>query len=161
MIGQMPSLTELWVPNITKATLTAPVRPFATLVSATVYSTQGDSVAQAILNGLPDSQVTQLKFQSPSGTVNAADGPLAVFLYRLDPSAQPGDIYDLTMEFQDVSWHVDEVFALLAGIGAALCATEQPDDPEPPIIRRTGPFLYLRLRRNDYTATEIDAWAAR
>jgi hypothetical protein len=84
--------------GLTKAALTAPVRPFATLVSATVYSTQGDSVAQALLNGLPDSQTTQLKFQSPSGTVNAADGPLAVFLYRLDPSVQPGDIYDLTMD---------------------------------------------------------------
>ena len=90
--------TAALVAGLTKATLTTPVRPFATMVSATVYSTQGDSVAQALLNGLPDSQVTQLKFQSPSGTVNAADGPLAVFLYRLDPSAQPGDVYDLTMD---------------------------------------------------------------
>ena len=28
-------------------------------------------------------------------------------------------------------------------------------------MRRTGPFLYLRLRRHDYTADEIAAWAAR
>ena len=34
-------------------------------------------------------------------------------------------------------------------------------DPEPPFIRRTGSFLYLRLRRPDYDAAALDAWAAR
>jgi uncharacterized protein YecE (DUF72 family) len=33
--------------------------------------------------------------------------------------------------------------------------------PEPPIVRRTGSFLYLRLRRHDYDAAALDAWAAR
>lgn len=33
-------------------------------------------------------------------------------------------------------------------------------DPEP-FIRRTGSFLYLRLRRDDYDAAALDAWAAR
>jgi uncharacterized protein YecE (DUF72 family) len=75
-------------------------------------------------------------------------------------AAWPADL-PLTMEFQDASWHVDETFAALAGAGAALCATELPEDPEPPIIRRTGPFLYLRLRRNDYADDELAAWAAR
>ena len=45
--------------------------------------------------------------------------------------------------------------------GAALCATEQPDDATPPDIRRTGPHLYLRLRRHDYSDAELDAWADR
>ena len=36
-----------------------------------------------------------------------------------------------------------------------------PEDPEPPTLRRTGPFLYLRLRRHDYTPDELAAWAAR
>jgi uncharacterized protein YecE (DUF72 family) len=75
-------------------------------------------------------------------------------------AAWPADL-PLTMEFQDASWHVDETFAALAGVGAALCATELPEDTEPPMIRRTGSFLYLRLRRNDYTEAEIGAWAAR
>jgi uncharacterized protein YecE (DUF72 family) len=75
-------------------------------------------------------------------------------------AAWPAEL-PLTMEFQDPSWHVDETFAALAGAGAALCATELPEDEEPPTIRRTGPFLYLRLRRNDYTAGEVAAWAAR
>jgi len=67
----------------------------------------------------------------------------------------------LTMEFQDSSWHVDEVFTALRDAGAALCATELPEDSNPPDIRLTGPFLYLRLRRHDYSAAAIEAWAAR
>jgi hypothetical protein len=84
--------------GLTLDALTQPVRPFLSLLSATVYSTQGDSVTRAVLTGLPDSQLTQVNFQSPSGTVNAADGPLAVFLYRLDKSVRPGDTFDLTID---------------------------------------------------------------
>ncbi len=96
-VVRQPATTTV-AKSLTLAALTQPVRPFLTLLSATVYSSQSDAAAQAVLNGLPDSQVTQLKFQSPSGTVNAADGPLAVFLYRLDPSVQPGDVFDLTLD---------------------------------------------------------------
>jgi uncharacterized protein YecE (DUF72 family) len=67
----------------------------------------------------------------------------------------------LAMEFQEADWHVDETFAALAGAGAVLVATEQPDDPDPPTIRRTGPFLYLRLRRHDYEPAEVGRWADR
>ena len=67
----------------------------------------------------------------------------------------------LTMEFQEASWHVDETFDALARSGASLCTTELPEDAEPPTIRRTGPFLYLRLRRHDYGPAEIGAWADR
>jgi uncharacterized protein YecE (DUF72 family) len=74
--------------------------------------------------------------------------------------AWPNDL-PLTVEFQDPSWHVDETFAALADAGATLCVTESPEDDAPPILRRTGPFLYLRLRRHDYTGAELDAWAAR
>jgi uncharacterized protein YecE (DUF72 family) len=67
----------------------------------------------------------------------------------------------LTFEFQDPSWHVDEVFRQLTEFGAALCATDLPDAPEPPTLRLTGRFLYLRLRRDDYSAAEVERWAAR
>jgi uncharacterized protein YecE (DUF72 family) len=81
---------------------------------------------------------------------------------RLDGllAAWPRDL-PLTMEFQDPSWHVDEVFDRLGHAGAALCATDLPDDPEPPVIRHTGRFLYLRLRRHDYDPADITAWAKR
>ena len=44
-------------------------------------------------------------------------------------AAWPRDI-PLTMEFPDPTWHVDETFEALAAAGAALCATEQPDDED-------------------------------
>ena len=93
-------------------------------------------------------------FRVPEG-VRRDDAKLAAMLAQW-----PADL-PLTMEFQDPSWHVDETFAALAGIGAALCATELPEDSEPPTLRRTGPFLYLRLRRHDYDEADLAAWAAR
>ncbi len=75
-------------------------------------------------------------------------------------AAWPRDM-PLTMEFQDPSWHVDETFTALAEAGAALCTTELPEHETPPDIRRTGSFLYLRLRRHDYSEAELAAWAGR
>jgi uncharacterized protein YecE (DUF72 family) len=83
------------------------------------------------------------------------DAKLGAFL-----AAWPADL-PLTVEFQDPTWHVDEVFAMLRDAGAAICATELPEDAEPPTLRRTAPFLYLRLRRHDYTPAELAEWAAR
>ena len=56
---------------------------------------------------------------------------------------------------------MDETFAALSHAGAALCATELPEDADAPTLRRTGRFLYLRLRRHDYAPDEIAAWADR
>lgn len=75
-------------------------------------------------------------------------------------AAWPADL-PLTVEFRDPSWAADETIAALRRAGAALCTTEGPDDPEPPTLRRTAPFLYLRLRRHDYTLDELAAWATR
>ena len=88
--------------------------------------------------------------------------PVTVDLERLSAllaTWPPG--LPLTFEFQDASWHVDEVYERLAESGVALCATDLPEDPDPPTLRLTGPFLYLRLRRDDYSATEIESWAQR
>lgn len=93
-------------------------------------------------------------FRVPDG-VGRDDGRLAALL-----GAWPEDL-PLTLEFQDPSWHADETFEALARAGAALCTTELPEDAEPPTIRRTGSFLYLRLRRHEYTTIELAAWAAR
>ena len=93
-------------------------------------------------------------FRVPDG-LRRDDGRLAALL-----AAWPRDL-PLTLEFQDPSWHVDETLDALAGVGAVLCTTELPEDAEPPTLRRTGPFLYLRLRRHDYEPTELAAWADR
>ena len=88
-------------------------------------------------------------------TTRRDDDRLGAFL-----AAWPRDL-PLTMEFQEASWHVDEVFAMLKVAGAVICTTELDDADEPLTLRRTGPFLYLRLRRHDYSAGELAAWAAR
>jgi uncharacterized protein YecE (DUF72 family) len=75
-------------------------------------------------------------------------------------TAWPTDM-PLAMEFQDATWHVDETFAALRSAGAALVTTDLPDDADPPTIRRSGPFLYLRLRRADYTPEDLRAWLDR
>lgn len=93
-------------------------------------------------------------FRVPDG-VGRDDDRLAGLL-----GAWPTDL-PLALEFQDPSWHVDEVYDAIRAVGAALVTTDHEDDPEPPTIRRTGPFLYLRLRRPDYDPDELRRWLAR
>lgn len=100
------------------------------------------------------SRLGTVLFRVPDG-LRRDDARLAALL-----AAWPADL-PLTLEFQDPSWHVDETIAALAAAGAVLCTTDLPDDPAPPTLRRTGPFLYLRLRRHDYTQEELTAWAGR
>lgn len=83
--------------GLTLEELTQPVRPL-TFLSAVVYSARNDSTAQGTLTGQPDSQTAMVKFQSPTGSINASDGPLAVFRFRLDPSVQPGQTFDLSLD---------------------------------------------------------------
>lgn len=83
------------------------------------------------------------------------DGRLALLLEAWPPAIP------LVLEAQHASWHVDETFAALRAVSAVLCTTDLDDLPEPPDIRRTGPFLYLRLRRTSYDDPALDAWAAR
>jgi uncharacterized protein YecE (DUF72 family) len=104
--------------------------------------------------GLFGERLGTVLFRVPSPVKVNADG-LAAML-----AAWPRDI-PLTFEFQDPSWHVDEVFQRVSEFGAALCATDLPDAPEPPTLRLTGPFLYLRLRREDYSPGDVEAWAQR
>lgn len=93
-------------------------------------------------------------FRVPEG-VRRDDAKLAALL-----AAWPTDL-PVAMEFQDASWHVDETFSALSRVGAALCATDLPGEAESPTIRRTGSFLYLRLRRPDYSPMELAEWGAR
>jgi uncharacterized protein YecE (DUF72 family) len=83
------------------------------------------------------------------------DGRLAGLLAAW-PSSVP-----LVLEAQNPTWHVDETFVALRGARAVLCTTDLDDQEETPDIRRTGPFLYLRLRRTSYDDAALDAWAAR
>jgi uncharacterized protein YecE (DUF72 family) len=74
-------------------------------------------------------------------------------------AAWPTDM-PVAVEFQHSSWHVGEVYDRLSERSAALCATDLDGQPTPD-LRRTGPLLYLRLRRTTYSSADIEAWAAR
>jgi uncharacterized protein YecE (DUF72 family) len=67
----------------------------------------------------------------------------------------------LAMELRHPSWLDDAVHGLLRDAGAVLVATDMDEEPVAPDLRRTGGFLYLRLRRSSYAPEELDAWAAR
>lgn len=93
-------------------------------------------------------------FRVPDG-VPRDDARLAAVL-----EAWPADL-PLVVELQDESWAADPTVEALTRAGAALCTTELPEHDEPPVIRRTGPFLYLRLRRHGYEDAALHAWAGR
>jgi uncharacterized protein YecE (DUF72 family) len=98
---------------------------------------------------------------------------LGAVLFRIDAKAQRNDqrldgllaawprAIPLVIEAQHPSWTADETFEALRAAGAVLCTTDLDDLVEAPDIRRTGPFLYLRLRRTAYDDAALDAWAAR
>ncbi|MGH2466972.1 MAG: DUF72 domain-containing protein [Candidatus Limnocylindrales bacterium] len=89
------------------------------------------------------------------GPIERDDGSLDRLL-----RAWPADL-PVTFEFQHPSWEDDWVHERLRAAEAALCITDLPTLAEPPTVRLTGPFLYLRLRRDDYDTAEVAAWAAR
>jgi uncharacterized protein YecE (DUF72 family) len=78
---------------------------------------------------------------------------LSEFLGLLPPGGR------FAFEFRDRAWLGDDVLALLAARGAAICWTEDEAGATPPVA--TGGFGYLRLRRPDYGPAELRAWAER
>jgi uncharacterized protein YecE (DUF72 family) len=62
-------------------------------------------------------------------------------------------------EFRDRSWFDDSVMRTLAEGGAALCIAESEKLSAP--VERTAPFVYLRLRNEDYDDAGLAAWAKR
>jgi uncharacterized protein YecE (DUF72 family) len=66
------------------------------------------------------------------------------------------------LEFRHESWMDEEVFALLRSHGVALCAADTDDSGEEgaPLVP-TADWGYLRLRRAEYSAEDLAAWAGR
>jgi hypothetical protein len=73
-------------------------RPVATLLSAVVYSVRGDSASHSSVTVDALGLRNLVTFQSPSAGINAADGPMAVFRFKLDPSVRPGEELDLQID---------------------------------------------------------------
>jgi uncharacterized protein YecE (DUF72 family) len=62
-------------------------------------------------------------------------------------------------EFRHPSWI--EAKDLLASQGAAWCVAETDEQPFTGERLEPGPFVYLRLRKEDYSEEELTGWARR
>jgi uncharacterized protein YecE (DUF72 family) len=83
-----------------------------------------------------------------------ADPPLlASFLEKL-----PQDIR-IAFEFRNKTWLTDEVNMLLEKHGVALCLAESETFEVPEVV--TAKFVYVRLRKDDYSAEERAEIASR
>ena len=60
-------------------------------------------------------------------------------------------------EFRHDSWFADEIWEILKRSNVALCINETGDFAAPTIS--TADYGYLRLRREDYSAADIERWA--
>jgi uncharacterized protein YecE (DUF72 family) len=72
----------------------------------------------------------------------------------------------VALEFRNASWFEDDVFEALRAHDAALCVAEtEPDDKEggdaPVPLVATASWGYLRLRRENYSDADLEAWAGR
>jgi uncharacterized protein YecE (DUF72 family) len=106
-----------------------------------------------------------------SRRANALGDRLGMFLFQLPPTLRkdlprlrdflaglpPGR--RVALEFRHKSWQDDEVYEALRAHGAALCVAETDEEMSP--LVRTSDDAYLRLRRTQYSESELRAWADR
>lgn len=104
-------------------------------------------------------------------TVDVLGSKLGPFLFQLPPNF-PKDVARLrtfiaqipagrraAFEFRHPSWRDPEVESVLSGHNVAWCAADSGESPAE--IVDTADWGYLRLRRQDYTAADLNDWAAR
>jgi uncharacterized protein YecE (DUF72 family) len=70
--------------------------------------------------------------------------------------------HKIAFEFRHESWCDDEIYNILRQRDIALCAadTDEVTDVDALVVP-TASWGYMRLRRTEYAAGEIEAWAAR
>jgi uncharacterized protein YecE (DUF72 family) len=97
---------------------------------------------------------------------------LGILLFQLPPTLRKDlpRLHDLlgalppgrrvAVEFRHESWQDDEVYAALRARGAALCVVDDDEDGTSPFVC-TSEDAYLRLRRTQYTESDLRAWAER
>jgi uncharacterized protein YecE (DUF72 family) len=61
------------------------------------------------------------------------------------------------LELRSSTWDDDAVRDAMAKAGQALCVSEGKDHKTP--VARTADYAYFRLRNEEYSVAEIDAWA--
>lgn len=92
--------------------------PFASLEKVEVFSARQDATFQVSFDG----QEADVTFRSPSGSINAVDGPLAVFHFRLSNSVREGEVYEIALDVEDTF--------VVAGNGQRLGIEPKPGELE-------------------------------
>lgn len=64
-------------------------------------------------------------------------------------------------EFRHESWNDDRVWAALREHAQALCISDAEDSEDMPELVVTAPFVYVRLRREQYSDAQIRQWLER
>jgi len=64
------------------------------------------------------------------------------------------------LEVRNQTWLDPQVYALLGRHGAALVASQTDEEPDPVLVR-TAPWGYLRLRKTSYQPGELTDWSRR
>ena len=101
--------------------------------------------------GLKDKQGPVLVQLPPNFKKNAE--LLGDFLSRFSAKAK------LAFEFRHDSWFDGEVYDLLRNHNTALGVVEKEEGEE--VVREvTGPFVYMRLRKGEYSEAELSEWAS-
>jgi uncharacterized protein YecE (DUF72 family) len=80
-------------------------------------------------------------------------GLLAEFL-ALRPTA-----FRFAFEARHASWYTEETYQLLRKFDTALCLAETDETAPPDAV--TAGFVYVRLRREEYSAKDLAAWRKR
>lgn len=81
-------------PRGASTALLATDSPFVTLERAEVFSARSDARFSVTF----DAQEATLKFSSPTGSINAADGPLAVLYFRLSKQVTDGQVFEISVD---------------------------------------------------------------
>ncbi|MFZ1889821.1 MAG: DUF72 domain-containing protein [Candidatus Binataceae bacterium] len=104
-------------------------------------------------------------------TAGALGERIAPTLFQLPPNftrdtallkdflAQLNGRIPVAFEFRDKSWFDDSTLAALSDAKAALCIAESEKLATP--VVRTAPYVYLRLRMENYDDTGLAEWAKR
>ncbi len=98
------------------------------------------------------SRLGPILFQLPP-SFRADPAKLATFLSILPRSVR------YAFEFRNASWFTDRTYETLRSANAALCLAENENLETPHVL--TADFVYLRLRKPDYTESELAGIAHR
>ena len=117
----------------------AAVRMPLTLENYKVFSRRDDAKVSVRVETQGNSQNVILQFSSKSGTINRADGPLAVLYFRLAPNVKPRQEFELTI-------NADQTFVVNPN-GKPIRF-----EPKPGVLRVRGPGAHHRLEIEGDTA---------